>query len=275
MSSGNGATLRAVGDVPKGPARQPRLRGRWEEPAATAARYVGAVSILVAGALHIEQYKYDYYSVVPTIGTLFLLNFIGATVVGLALLAPARRLGRNIGDLVHVLAALGAIAIAVPAIVFLLLSEYQPVFGLMEYGYRPVLVLVLVSEGLAAVSLVAFLILVARARRATSRSLASVRSPSALRDLIRGRSVVAGVLLREFGRRQLRDATLSGCADCSSSPGRSWRGLHSSRPSSASPRPGAGMVPRAGASSPMPRSRRSSRASASRVTASAASHRSH
>jgi hypothetical protein len=45
------------------------------------------------------------------------------------------------------------------------------VFGLMEYGYRTVLVLVLASEAIATVSLVAFLILVARERRATSRRL--------------------------------------------------------------------------------------------------------
>ena len=58
------------------------------ESAATALRRLGAVSILVAGAIHLQQYHYDYYSVIPTIGPLFLLNFIGATFVGLALLAP-------------------------------------------------------------------------------------------------------------------------------------------------------------------------------------------
>jgi hypothetical protein len=138
--------------------------------AAVALRYVGAVSILVAGAIHLQQYHYDYYSVIPTIGPLFLLNFIGATIVGLVLLVPLGRFGRNADDLVHGLAALGAIGIAVPSIVFLVLSEYQPVFGLMEFGYRLVLVLVLVSEALAAVSLGGFLVLtfVARARRATS-----------------------------------------------------------------------------------------------------------
>ena len=139
---------------------------------ATAAvlRYVGAVSILVAGAIHLQQYHYDYYSVIPTIGPLFLLNFIGATIVGLVLLAPLGRFGSSAADLVHGMAALGAIGIAVPSIVFLVLSESQPVFGLMEVGYRTVLVLVLVSEALAAVSLGAFLVLtlVARARRATS-----------------------------------------------------------------------------------------------------------
>ena len=145
--------------------------------AAAALRYVGAVSILVAGTVHLQQYHYDYYSVIPTIGPLFLLNFIGATIVGLVLLVPLGRFGRSAGDLVHGLAALGAIGIALPSIVFLVLSEYQPVFGLMEFGYRFVLVLVLVSEALATVSLGAFLVLtfVARARRATSVSAMAPR----------------------------------------------------------------------------------------------------
>jgi hypothetical protein len=149
--------------------------------AAAVLRYVGAVSILVAGALHLQQYHYDYYSVIPTIGPLFLLNFIGATTVGIVLLVPLGWVGRNAGDLIHALAALGAIGIAVPSIVFLVLSEYQPVFGLMEFGYRTVLVLVLASEALATVSLGAFLALtlVARARRATGLlSFGGARGPA-------------------------------------------------------------------------------------------------
>ena len=47
-----------------------------------AARYLGAVSILLVGAVHAQQYYDAYFSVVPTIGTLFLLSFIGAGVVG-------------------------------------------------------------------------------------------------------------------------------------------------------------------------------------------------
>ena len=71
------------------------------------ARYLGAVSILVVGAIHAQQYYYAYFYVVPTIGTLFLLSFIGAGVVGAVLFAPVRRLGRRVGDLILVLAALG------------------------------------------------------------------------------------------------------------------------------------------------------------------------
>jgi hypothetical protein len=165
-SAQRGATIGPVGGLQ---VRSPRAAGS-ETRAAAVARLVGAISIMIAGAIHLQQYHYDYYSVIPTIGTLFLLNFIGAMVVGLALIAPVRRLGRHVGDATHVLAALGAIGIAVPSIVFLIISEYQPVFGLMEFGYRSVLILVLVTEGLATVSLAVYLVLVARARRATRLS---------------------------------------------------------------------------------------------------------
>jgi hypothetical protein len=67
--------------------------------------------------------------VVPTIGPLFLLSFIGSGVVGGVLVAPVRRLGRSIGDLILVLAALGAIGIALGSLVSLLISEYTPLFG--------------------------------------------------------------------------------------------------------------------------------------------------
>src|SRR3982750_3094585 len=95
------------------------------------ARYLGAVSILVVGAIHAQQYYDAYFSVVPTIGTLFLLSFVGAAVVGSILLVPVRRLGRSIGDAILVLAALGAIGIALGTLVSLLISEYRPLFGFM------------------------------------------------------------------------------------------------------------------------------------------------
>ena len=77
------------------------------------ARYLGALSLVVVGIIHAQQYYYDYFNVVPTIGTLFLLSFVGAGVVGAMLIIPVRRLGRNIGDLILVLAALGGIGIAI------------------------------------------------------------------------------------------------------------------------------------------------------------------
>ena len=124
------------------------------------ARYLGAVSILLVGVVHAQQYYDAYFSVVPTIGTLFLLSFTGAGIVGVVLVAPVRRLGRNLGALIHVLAALGAIGIAAGSLVSLLISEYTPLFGFMESGYRLAVVLALVFDGLASAFLAVFVLIV-------------------------------------------------------------------------------------------------------------------
>ena len=133
------------------------------EVAIEVVRYLGAVSIVVVGVIHAQQYYDAYFSVVPTIGTLFLLSFIGAGIVGAALVAPVRRLGRATGDGILVLAALGAIGIAVGSLVSLLVSEYTPLFGFMESGYRLAVVLAIVFDVLATVLLGAFIALVVRA----------------------------------------------------------------------------------------------------------------
>ena len=52
-----------------------------------AARFLGALSLLAVGAVHLQQYT-TLYSAIPTIGTLFVLNFVGATAIGLGLLTP-------------------------------------------------------------------------------------------------------------------------------------------------------------------------------------------
>jgi len=58
---------------------------------AQASRCLGALAVLATGIAHIEQYSVDDYSTVPTIGTLFLLNFIAAIVIAVGLIAPLRR----------------------------------------------------------------------------------------------------------------------------------------------------------------------------------------
>ena len=126
--------------------------------AGEAARYLGAVSILLVGAVHAQQYYDAYFSYVPTIGTLFLLSFIGAGIVGVALLAPVRKLGRRLGDLILALASIGAIGIAVGTFVSLLVSEYRPLFGFMESGYRLAVVLTFVFDGLTTLFLGVFLL---------------------------------------------------------------------------------------------------------------------
>jgi hypothetical protein len=140
-------------------------RGLESDIAGEVARYLGALSILVVGVIHAQQYYDAYFSFVPTIGTLFLLSFIGSGVVGVTLIAPVRRLGRSIGDLILVVAALGAIGIALGSLASLLVSEYRPLFGFMESGYRLAIVLTLVFDSLATVFLGVFVLIVARARR--------------------------------------------------------------------------------------------------------------
>ena len=133
---------------------------RRREVTAQVARYLGAVSILLVGAVHAQQYYEAYFSVVPTIGTLFLLSFIGAGVVGTVLFLPVRRLGRGVGELILSLAALGAIGIALGTLVSLLISEYRPLFGFMESGYRLAVVLTLLFDGLTTAFLGFFLLIV-------------------------------------------------------------------------------------------------------------------
>ena len=99
-------------------------------------RVLGALSLLAVGAVHLQQY-FELYSSIPTIGTLFVLSFAGATAIGLGLLAPVeRQLGRWGGPAVTLL-SLGGIALAATAFVFLLISERTPLFGFMEPGYDP------------------------------------------------------------------------------------------------------------------------------------------
>jgi hypothetical protein len=113
---------------------------------------MGAVAVLVVGAVHLQQYFGEHFAVVPVIGPLFLLNFAGATVIGLGLLVPAARL-----RLVHVLLALGAIGLAATSFVFLFVSEHTPLFGFQDYGYRPGIVIALAAEAVAVVTLAAYL----------------------------------------------------------------------------------------------------------------------
>jgi hypothetical protein len=86
--------------------------------------------------VHLQQYA-SLYSTVPTIGTLFLLNFVSATVIGLALLAPVERVLGRFGDAIVALLALGGAAQAATSFVFLLVAERTPLFGFQEPGYDP------------------------------------------------------------------------------------------------------------------------------------------
>ena len=134
------------------------------------ARYLGAASVIGVGAVHAQQYYGAYFNAVPTIGTLFALSFVGSGATAAVLLAPVRRLGRRLGPALLVAAAVGAIVIALGSLVALLVSEHTPVFGFMESGYRPAIVLTIVFDSLTTVLLGAFLVSAARARRGRSRA---------------------------------------------------------------------------------------------------------
>ena len=117
------------------------------------AQAVGALSLLVVGGVHLEQYAVANFSVLPTIGPLFLANFIGATVFGLVLLVPLRRGAGRVWLLLDSLAAVAGIGLSVTAFAALLVSEQTPLFGFMEHGYRLEIVLALAAEAVATVSL--------------------------------------------------------------------------------------------------------------------------
>jgi hypothetical protein len=91
---------------------------------------------LASGAVHLQQYD-RLYSAIPTIGTLFVLNFAGATAIGLGLLAPVERIGGRYGSVIAIGLASAGIALAVAAFAFLLISEQTPLFGFKEPGYDP------------------------------------------------------------------------------------------------------------------------------------------
>jgi hypothetical protein len=110
--------------------------------------------------VHLEQYFAVDYRAVPVIGPLFVLNFAGATVLAIVLLVP---LGRR-GTVLHRLSAGAGIALGLTSIAFLLISEDRTLFGFMEHGYRPAIVVALVAEGIAAVLLAAYLAVDVRGR---------------------------------------------------------------------------------------------------------------
>jgi hypothetical protein len=122
-------------------------------------RTLGALAVLVVGAVHLQQYVGDHIDVVPIIGPLFLLNFAGATVIGLGLLVPAMRMRP-----IHLLLALGGIGLAATSFVFLFISEHQPLFGFQDYGYRPGILIALAAEAVAVVALAAYLAVRGRRR---------------------------------------------------------------------------------------------------------------
>jgi hypothetical protein len=124
---------------------------------ARTALYLGALAVLATGVVHIQQYYGNDYSSVPTIGTLFFLNFVSAVVIAAGLIAPLGRVAGRYADSIRALLAVGGIGFAVLSLAALFVSEASSLFGFAENGYRTAIVLAIVAEAVAAVSLLIFL----------------------------------------------------------------------------------------------------------------------
>jgi hypothetical protein len=120
---------------------------------------VGALALLATGADHLYEYAANDFSTVPTIGTLFLLNFVAATVVGVGLLLPLRRVTNRWAGLTKALLALSGIGIAATSLISLWISESSSLFGFTDYGFRSTIVVAIVAESTAIAALTANLAL--------------------------------------------------------------------------------------------------------------------
>jgi hypothetical protein len=168
----------------------------------TAVRVLGALVLLFVGADHYYEYSVDQYSVLPTIGTLFLLNFISATAIGLLLLAPIERLSRRLGRAALLVAAVSGAAIAGTSLVALLVSEQTKLFGFMESNYRPAIIVALVTEAAATLLLGVLLVLILRGGRteARERIVAACRPGASAVTDSGATSLTALAVLRHHGR---------------------------------------------------------------------------
>jgi hypothetical protein len=125
---------------------------------ARAALYLGALAVLATGVDHIQQYFGNDYSTVPTIGTLFFLNFVSAVVVFVGLVAPLGRIAGRYADAIRAMFAIAGIGIAVLSLAALFISESSSLFGFEEFGYRQAIVIAIVAEVAATFFLAIFLV---------------------------------------------------------------------------------------------------------------------
>jgi hypothetical protein len=160
----------------------PRREGSGSSHAPLVARILGAILLLGVGADHLYEYTAQHYSAIPTIGTLFLLNIISATVLGVLLLIPLQRLLPRRGNEAFLAVTLGGLAIAATSLAALLVSEQTTLFGFMEANYRPEIIVAIALEAGATLCLGTLFVLTLKATRpAPDRVAARLRSatPSA------------------------------------------------------------------------------------------------
>jgi hypothetical protein len=120
-----------------------------------AVRVLGAMLLLFVGADHYYEYAARDYSAIPTIGTLFLLNFVAATIVALLLLTPLERASKRLARPAVALLAVSGAGIAATSLLALLVSEQTKLFGFMEQNYRPEILVAIASEAAAMLMLAA------------------------------------------------------------------------------------------------------------------------
>jgi hypothetical protein len=166
------------------PAR--RFGTRAHPTIARVALYLGALAVLATGIAHVQQFYADDYSSVPTIGTLFYLNFVSAVVIAAGLVAPLGRIAGRYAGTIRDAFAIAGIALGALSLVALFVSESSGLFGFQEHGYRTPIALAIVFEVAAIVFLVIFLAangrgvenLHTRSRRAASYTAGRVADAS-------------------------------------------------------------------------------------------------
>ena len=139
---------------------------RWT----TIVRWLGALALLSVGIDHIYEYYGRDYQAIPTIGTLFVLNFASALIVALGLVVPLRRVAGRFTERLVDLFALSGIGIACGTLAGLLISESRPLFGFREFGYRSEIV---ISIGLDVATVVLLATFLALRTRSDSRHIGS------------------------------------------------------------------------------------------------------
>ena len=140
------------------PDNQHWLRTHRRSTIARIALYLGAASLVVSGVDHINEYYANDFRTVPTIGVLFLLNFVAAVVVAVGLIAPIGRIAGRYADAVRAVLAVAGIGIAALSLGALFVSESSSLFGFTENGYRMAIVVAIASEVAAVLFLVIYLV---------------------------------------------------------------------------------------------------------------------
>lgn len=131
-------------------------RRQWTS--SDALRLLAIALLLAEGAIHLQQYE-GPLNAVPTIGTLFVLNAIGAAVLALAL-AGSR-------GLTAVLASFAALGLTLGALVSLAITRTGTLFDYSEPTLRAAVVSAAGVELAVVLALAAFV--VARRREAIAR----------------------------------------------------------------------------------------------------------